>query len=291
MNARLYVGPIAGVLMTIAFGCSSSPPPDQTVTEFCSDWADAYCQLSSICNFDVTACTTYQVGVCNAFASAAQASGGRAYSQPAGVTCINQLKATFGGSPTTVSVSTLTTITDLCNRAFTGNQVTNKSCSTDYDCASGLVCAASVIAPSMKVCTTVTPKQLGAICLDPGDECQGDSYCALQQGADPQCVPTPAEGAACSATLPCGPADRCIGSTCQPLVAMGDTCASNADCATGYCDLYPPVQCTDGLTFARGSYDCQGISGADVTSSGIDAGTTSTVDAGGGSLADAATGG
>jgi hypothetical protein len=115
------------------------------------------------------------------------------------------------------------------------------------------------------VCASVTAKAPGDICGDPGDQCQGDSYCAPKPMAAPLCVPTPAMGASCSASVPCGSSDRCENGTCQPRALSGEPCSSNADCAASapYCDTYPPAACTNGLTFARGSIDCNGIAGTD----------------------------
>ena len=86
-----------------------------------------------------------------------------------------------------------------------------------------------------------------------------------------------AEGSACSATIPCGPTDRCVGGVCAPRASVGKTCATNADCnaAAPYCDTYPPAACTTGLTFARGATDCTGIAGTD-TATTPDAGTPDT---------------
>jgi hypothetical protein len=263
MRLMLCIGPLAGVLGTIAIACSSTPtppPPDSTLTEFCTDWAAAYCQIS-LCNFDLDTCESFQTGVCTSFATAAEASGLRQYSQPSGLACVKALQGAFVGSSSSVSAATLASIDTICNDAFVGSQVVQKPCTDTYDCSTGLVCA--TVPGESSVCGVSSPKTLGDPCADPGDTCTGDSYCAASS-LGPTCVATPASGTACSAAIPCGTGDYCAAGTCQALATVGQTCAATSDCVAGlYCDLYPPAACTNGLTFARGSIDCQGIAGSD----------------------------
>jgi hypothetical protein len=293
MKARLSIGSAVGALgVLVAVACSSSTPtpPDSDVSTFCSDWAKAYCQLATSCEFDPAACTTFQTGQCTSFASTAAASGTRQYSQPNGKACIDALNSAYGGNPTEISAAQLTSLNDECNRAFTGNVASDKSCTSDYDCANNLVCE-PILGGGGNVCAAVNQKNLGDICGDPGDECQGDSYCAPVAGAAPACIATPTTNSACSAAIPCGSTDHCIvaagstSTTCQIRATLGQTCATSDDCAASaaYCDTYPPAACVTGLTFGRGSIDCRGISGTDEPGTPVtddDAGTPSVTDSG-----------
>jgi hypothetical protein len=259
--------------VSLVASCSTTPaaPPDQTVAEFCADWAKAICQISSgSCQFDVTVCSGFQTSVCMSFVAGLQQTGNsRQYSQPNGKACIDALNGAYGNNPSSISADTLNATNATCTKVVVGNQVSDKPCTDDNDCASGLVCTPY---NGGKLCGPLTLKDAGDPCGDPGDSCQGNSYCAAQAGAAPQCVATPATGGACSASIPCGTADRCLAGTCQARASMGGTCATSADCASpaAYCDTYPPAACTNGFTFARGSIDCNGILGADEPS---DAGT------------------
>ena len=155
---------------------------------------------------------------------------------------------------------TLGDVAAICNKVVIGSAQTNSSCTTDNDCSGMLVCTAY---GSMNLCGPLTMKNKGDPCADPGDECTGDSYCS-QTGGDagaPLCIATPAIGQDCSANIPCGSSAHCVGGKCAARADLNATCASNDDCASGYCDLYPPVGCTMGLAFARGSDDCKGILG------------------------------
>jgi hypothetical protein len=270
MPTRLVAGLATVAIGMIVVACSVSgpPPPDQNESEFCTDWASAICQLSNgPCYFMASTCEAYQNTVCMSFVSAAESST-RQYNQPNGKACIDALKAAYGGSPSAISASTLADLNTTCEMAVIGDQQLNQPCSGDNDCATNLVCA-PVVGTSGSLCVMgLTPKEAGDICADPGDQCPADYYCAPQAGGSPTCIATPTTGP-CSAVVPCDSADTCVNGTCVPRGGAGATCSSNDDCTTTdpYCDLYPPAQCTQGLTFARGSADCNGTAGLDQAAS------------------------
>jgi hypothetical protein len=264
---------VAAACSSSSSGTTAPPPPDSTVAEFCSDWATAKCQLSTFCQFDATACATYQTTQCMSFASAATTSGFRQYSQPAGKACIDALTTAYGGNPSVISAATLAQLDTTCNAAFVGSVASDKPCTSDYDCTTGLTCSL-IPGQSASVCGSGSPVAAGGTCLATS-QCPANYYCAPVTGANPQCTATPTTGGACSGAIPCGADDFCGPSgTCQAKATVGQTCSSSSDCASSapYCDTFPPAACTTGLTFARGSIDCNGIAGMD----------TGTPDAGGG---------
>jgi hypothetical protein len=277
MKAPLFIGPIAGVLTMIVVGCSTAPtPPDQNVAAFCTDWAKAKCQIASTCQFDPAVCTTFQTQVCNDFAVAAQASGTRLYNQANGKACIDALNGAYTSNATSILASELATLDATCNKAFAGSTPPHSPCTTDFDCTGGLFCV-QVPGQTSRVCATVTDKNLGDYCADPGDSCQGQSFCGPTP-AGPQCIATAGTGNNCSAALPCGPSDRCVAGVCTARAGQGGPCATSADCGSNapYCDTYPPASCVTMLTFGRGSYDCNGIGG---TNEPVDAGPVGPVGA------------
>ncbi len=280
MRIPFFAGLGSLATATIAAACTVSPPPppDQSASEFCADYAKALCQISSVCQFDASACTTFQTAECMTNVANAQ-TGTRQYNQPNGKACIDALNAdgAYGGSPSMITAASLASISAICNKVVVGSQATNKPCTGDNDCSGTLVCASY---GTSQLCAPIVQKNLGDICGDPGDECQGDSYCAMQTGAAPQCVATPTTGQSCSAAIPCGTSDRCENGTCQPRAGVGDPCTTSDDCgpAAPYCDTYPPATCVSALTFARGSYDCSGILGTN------EPGSPSSTDAGAGGV-------
>jgi hypothetical protein len=268
-----FVTPLAVLglgAIVVACSLSISPPPDDNVTDFCNDWAKAKCQVGSgPCAFPEAPCAAYQTTQCMNFVSAAQ-SGTREYKQSNGKACIDALNSAYGGGQTSISASTLLNVDAICGKVVVGSQALNQSCTGDNDCSGSLVCA-PVVGQNQSVCVSAaTPKDAGDFCADPGDECQGDSYCAAQAGGAPQCVPTPPTNAPCSAATPCGSSDTCQNGICVARGGSGATCTSSADCASSapYCDTYPPAACTTGITFGRGGYDCNGIAGLSSSAGG-----------------------
>ena len=254
------------------------PPPDQTASEFCADYAKAICQIGGgACNFDVAACATFQTGQCMSNVAGAQTAT-RQYNQPNGKACVDALNGAYGGNPSSIDSQTLLMVDVKCNKVVVGNQASDKPCTGDNDCAGDLICA-PLLGQSSSVCASITKKNSGDICGDPGDQCQGDSYCAAQTGAAPQCIATPAVGGACSQTIPCGASNRCVNGQCAARAGMGAACATNDDCTSGFCDTYPPAQCATEVSFGRGGDDCKGILGTNEPG-GTDAGTAPSTEAG-----------
>jgi hypothetical protein len=268
MRIRLVTIFAAGAFGVVAAACTLSTPPlpDRNETEFCADWANAICQLSKgPCSFSESVCATYQTGQCMNFVGAAQ-TGTRQFNQPNAKACIDALNAAYGGggsgSTWSVEAATLVDVSAKCIKVVIGTQPAGQPCTSDNDCAGTLTCA-PLVGQNQSVCTSsVTPKDAGDFCADPGDECQGNSYCAAASGLA-KCVPTPATGGSCSQSVPCGSTDACVNGTCQPRGLKGAPCTSNDDCdaTAAYCDAYSGGHCSTGLAFAPGSFDCNGVAG------------------------------
>jgi hypothetical protein len=281
MKSRFLLGSaFVGATVLVAVACSNStPPPDSTITEFCNDWASAWCQVSSSCEIEESSCLTYQNQTCQTYASE-RTTGTRQYSQPGGKACINALNQAFGNGAMSVSTQTVLAFRDTCERAFPGSALENQTCTTDYDCTDDLVCDEGY-GQTSSVCSKVTMKNLNDPCADPGDECQGDTYCASNGSMPvPVCTPTPGLGAACSDTVPCSSGEFCApaGFCVNDEVQGQEGCTNDDQCGSGlFCDTYPPSACVNALTFSRGGIDCQGIDGTDMmTSPVLDAGTPDT---------------
>jgi hypothetical protein len=151
----------------------------------------------------------------------------------------------------------MTDMNDVCNRAFSGNVASLAACTSSYDCANDLIC-------DKGFCATSTTKAQGQPCGDPGDICDTNSYCTTPAaGGVMQCVTEGAQGAACSATLPCQSTFRCD-NTCGPLLQAGTLCAADADCdpSAPYCDPNVGNKCDLGLSFAAGAPACSAYGGS-----------------------------
>jgi hypothetical protein len=288
MRIRLVVGFALAAFGASTLACSSSSNPYADVSEYCSAYAKAICQISSTCQFDPSACETYQTAQCNEQATQATAAGTRTYTPGNVSACINALNAAYGNNATSVSASALTSINTVCAQVFVGSAGEGASCTSNFDCTvSGDICA-SAPGISGQTCAKPTPKQLNDVCADPGDQCPSDAYCAAQNGTS-KCVPAQADGATCSATEPCVGTDYCNASgICAPLAPQGQPCTTTANCSEGLiCDTYTSstvgTACVTALTFARGSVDCEGIEGLSTGgSSGGSSGSSSGSGSGGG---------
>ena len=250
--------------MASSCNLTSASPPDQNETEFCADWAKAICQVGSgQCTFDVTTCAANQTNVCTAFVDSLQG-GTRQYSQPNGAACIGALNDTYSGNQPSIAAQVLLNTAAICSKVVAGNAGSDQPCTTDSDCTGNLICTPTVLGGSNSVCAAAVSEALGDFCGGPGQQCAAGSFCQSQgPKAAPICVVGGPTGATCSATAPCVSSDTCgPDGTCQPQGTTGAACTTNSDCTSGYCDPYPPMQCTNGLTFARGSDDCNGIESA-----------------------------
>jgi hypothetical protein len=264
MNFELFLYAIATSALGVATGgCSSTPNPYPDVATFCSEKAKAICQASAICAVDPNACQASQVVACQKEANAATASGTRKYNSGAAGTCINAVRSAFGGGSSKVTYSQLVgagSITDQCERVFSGGAAVGKSCATDYDCSGSLICAPVLPGSTSRVCAGASPVNQGDFCASPGQVCQ-TSYCAIQDSGAAQCAPLAMAGQPCSSTIPCVSGQRCLSGICQAAVGPAQPCLTSDDCeaADPYCDPYAGDICTLGLTFATGAADCTGF--------------------------------
>jgi hypothetical protein len=276
MRISLVVRFAVGALAATAACTVSSPSPYAQVSEYCTAYAKAVCQISATCQFAASTCEAYQTSQCTV--QAAQAMAARAYVPGNVKPCIDALNAAYGNGATSVTIAQLTNIDSVCAKVFPGAAAEGAPCMTAADCVTtGAVCAS---APGItgQTCALPTQKQLNDVCADPGDVCPANAYCAPMAGTS-KCVAAQMIGQACSATQPCDTADYCDRGTCAALAAQGAPCATSANCAPGlFCDTYTSATvgtaCVTAYTFARGSVDCEGFEGNSTNSGPGDAGTT-----------------
>jgi hypothetical protein len=266
--------------------CMQTPAnPLGDVSGFCQEKAKAECQVTAVCAIDPSLCTTYRESLCNSDASSAMASGVRQYVPGSAQACLDALNAAYGNGSSApvlaILFAQLESITDTCERVFSGTAGTNVSCQSDYDCANNAICAL-VPGSASRVCAP--PVASTQFCF-PGSICPTDMYCAAQPNGAAICVAAAAAGQTCSASVPCVSDERCAGTACADRVTSGGACVTSSDCAAGdpYCDPNGGSVCTIGLTFAHGADDCRAYvpSGAQTVTVGPE------VDSGGADAADA----
>jgi hypothetical protein len=300
MRTRLFMGLAAGAVSITAIACSSSPNPYATVSEYCTAYAKAICQISSTCQFDPTACETYQSGQCTA-AAASTSTATRQYNSGNVQACLNALNAAYGNNPSSISSKQVANYTQVCSKVFVGSAAEGAACTSSFDCASSTDICAS--APNRSaVCAQPTQRNAGEDCGDRGDQCPSNYYCS---STSVTCVASQTTGQPCGATDPCDGKDQCIGGTCALLSTIGNTCSVSTDCGQDqsgnqlFCDTYtsleaPQPVCVNAYTFARASPDCLGIEGQGTNGTGSSSGGSSsggTSSSGGSSSGSAGDGG
>jgi hypothetical protein len=316
MRNWLGIG-LASVLLTggLVTACSSNAAPvDQDpVKTFCGNKAKAECVVASACGVTNDDCLTAREAACETAATAALASGTRSFTQANVSACLNEINSAYvcsGGAVCEVPFASLFgtgSIDDLCNQVFQGSAKQYGTCTSNYDCTNGDICAPASATSTATVCGPVVQVTPGDPCGEPGQECPMGTYCSAA-GAVPQCATRPGLNAACDeVTTPCLESLRCVSGVCTATAGAGQACNPtrvagdpNADCnpsVAGYCDPNAGNICTKGLSFATGADDCNaygqgggagGDAGIGVVDSGgtADTGTASdtgsATDAGGG---------
>jgi hypothetical protein len=252
---------LGAIILPVALfaGCkgSGSGAPE-TVADFCAQYADAVCQVTttSCVSVPLASCTANQEAVCTSLANQAMADGLRKFA-PANVgDCIGKVKAAFS-SNNPITAATQATIDLACNYVFQGKGVQlTDTCISQFDCA-GTTNGTIICDAAQKLCATAMTVAGTKQCSDVGDVCATNFYCTT--ATVPVCT---AEGTSAAAsdctTAPCDSASRCAGGTCMPLVAAGGACAADSDCASGgYCDRFgTSPACVKGLSFANSSPSC-----------------------------------
>ena len=194
---------------------------------------------ATTCLIEATDCEAERASLCNADATSATASGTRNYTQGNAQACIDALNAVYGNGATKVSFAQLEgmgSVSDICERVFSGNAGMNEPCQSSYDCTGEqhlrVGDARRVLGDGGAgpyVCAPPgEPIAEGQFCTTPGSTCVTDSYCAVKPGSAATCVPAMQENQPCNTvTAPCVSAQRCesqagvTGQTCEPRVALG----------------------------------------------------------------------
>jgi hypothetical protein len=273
------------LVAVLGAGCASKksePYPD--ATSFCNAKAQAECQIASTCLVDEKDCEAQRASLCNMDAATAMASGTRSYVQANAQPCIDALNKAYGGGSTKVSFMTLVgpgSVTDTCERVFSGNAGMNDKCVSSYDCTGNLICAPAMPGEPVEggtagyVCAPIVMVAAGGFCAAPGSTCAPSSYCAMPpSGGAYDCEPAKKQNQPCDpVTAPCESDQRCemqagvTGQTCEPRVMLGQACQTSDDCdpSAPYCDPYVGNLCTQGLSFAAGAPDCQAFKSTPAT--------------------------
>jgi hypothetical protein len=246
----------AVVFVSIGCGGGGGGSPT-TVSDFCTQYAQAVCKIAPTCGIQAMTCQTYQQGICNTMAATAVADGKRVFTPANMSNCINKLSSAYGGSAA-ITPSAMAAIDLACNYVFQGKGVLlTDTCTTQFDCA-GATDGSIICDPMAHLCAKKTTKNSGEGCTNPGEVCAQDTFCAPNTAGVDLCTATAKSGDSC-ATVPCDHTTRCVSGKCGVLAQTGEACTSSADCdpSAPYCDPFAssPI-CDSGLRFATQSPSC-----------------------------------
>ncbi len=285
---RLNGCSVAVVLLTVV-GCKgggSGGPA--TTSDFCMQYAEAICQVTTPCGAVLTTCVSYQEAQCMASATA-ETTGTRTYTPGNAAACINAVSAAYGGAHPDISVQTMANIKLACGYVFQGSvKLLATGCTTQFDCAGAT--NGTIICDNTYCAMQTSPTAADQPCGNPGQVCVANYYCAANASGVKVCTADAVSGAACSDSVPCAQNLRCANGTCGALLPSGMPCAADSDCAASapYCAPYvsPPI-CTASLNFSTGSPSCNCITagncggGAGTGGAGGSSGAAGTNGAGG----------
>ena len=261
MKTLKFLG--AAVLPLLMFaGCKgggSGGPA--TADDFCTQYADAVCQIATSCGITMTTCTAYQKSQCEALATTSTAAPGKRVFTPANTGgCISKLNAAYGASAPLITPAIQAGIDLACGYVFQGKgMVDMDTCTTQFDCA-GATNGSIICDQAHHLCATSKTISGTSQCNDNGAVCATNSYCAANSSGISSCMPegTSNPPSSCSATVPCDSNSYCANGTCMPLLVAGTPCVASSECASGgFCDPYGgSATCDDGIRFAKGSQQC-----------------------------------
>lgn len=248
------------LLPLAALGCSGGGSGgSSTVQDFCTQYAAAYCQIAvNPCGLSMDTCTTYQTGQCMAMAATAMKGTKRIFTAGNTQDCINKIKSAYG-STNPISSATQASIDLACQYVFQGpGKVNMDSCATQFDCA-GSTNGSIICDATHHLCASKNTVSGTGLCMNLGDVCSTNYYCASNNAGVSMCTPEGTSQAASPCTsAPCDSNSRCENGVCTTLAKPGEDCAVDSDCMSGgYCDHYgSSPTCDDGIQFAKGSQTC-----------------------------------
>jgi hypothetical protein len=248
----------AVVFVSIGCGGGGGSSGPSTSADFCMQYAQDVCQISASCAITMSTCVSFQLGQCNAFATAAVAGGVRVYTPNNVNDCLSKVKSAYTGT-TVITPSMLTDIDRACNYVWQGKvaQLAG-ACTTGYDCA-GATDGTIICDPTQHLCAPKMTVNSGAQCGGTaGGVCAQDTFCAPNMSNVLVCTAAAKTGDACT-TTPCDHTSRCLGGVCAALGQSGEACSASSDCmgSAPYCNPFGPSPvCSLGLQFATLSPSC-----------------------------------
>jgi hypothetical protein len=251
---------LLGLGLVPACGVLDDKP--KSVGDFCVEYAKRECgPTAAICSRNAAECEPIRRAACMSFVAPFQDGAGRVFRSDNAEDCLERVEETYKKS--LITAADFSALRGTCSRVVEGAGAANATCGADQDCRSPLVCDKGRCGPQRVVAA-------GANCANPGEVCQPTEYCKVADGLS-VCAARGDKNAACSLALPCKPSFRC-NATCVDRAAANAPCTVDDECATGYCNQYPPATvgktCLPGLSFSPFSPSCEAYFGPSPTPDG-----------------------
>lgn len=228
-------------LLTLPLGCKvekDETDPLATRTGFCDAWATDACQAKVVenCNANsATDCKATQSDFCLGIIP-------ETYVSTHAAACLAKVKAAYAdASLTSDELAVVLRLADPCDKLSKGNAAVGDSCEKNDDCntAGGVTCVIK-LGGNSGTCAKPEVVKGGDPCDHSDQVCDDGLYCDGDN-----CLAYKKTGRACNGDYECVPEDHCVvaegasASSCQPRLALNDTCTTDDECASGYCAMLP----------------------------------------------------
>lgn len=250
--------------VAVVSGCGGGSSTPITEDSYCTDKAAKECQVAAKCATMLESCKSQRKTICMAVNDASRSA--TRFFTPGNVSaCVNQTNTVYAKANSSAATQVdIDGMNDTCAYVFQGMAASGAACTSKYDCKNkNQICDTK---NGTALCSDKVTKNKGQPCGNHGEVCSNDSYCVMDSTGSYTCTAKAAQGAACSAAVPCVDPYRCdaASGTCMTKLAQGTFCGSSADClpAAPFCDQYVGCKCDLGLSFAAGALTCVDYGGA-----------------------------
>lgn len=263
MKKPLIALVLLGLCLPVACTVEEDPPdPLATSSGFCDAWAEAACQTDVVkyCNAkSVDDCQSTQGAFCRSIVPASYTSG-RAKQ------CLDAVRDAYRDAE--LSPEELQVVLHLaapCDRLSKGTRTDGQTCTKADQCdtAAGFSCITKLGASS-GVCAKPELIEAGEPCDGPSQICKPGYYCDGEN-----CISERRTGGSCEGDYECKPTDRCLKEsadaekgTCELRADLGEPCAGDSDCQSGYCVIESSAtegECASTIRLSRTEPLCESL--------------------------------
>jgi hypothetical protein len=234
--------------------CGSDPSP-LTPNQYFQQRAAATCAaLETACFVPLPTCTAARVAEYTAEYQSSL-SYFRDFIPSNAEACVAKVKEAYGKikeGMVALPAAEYNAMQAICANVYRGSSMANGPCQLDLDCYGDLVC-------DKGYCGTPKLVAPGAGCANIGETCPQGTFCSNASGIWMCTAKVGAQGA-CAAS-PCLETLRCAGGICMARLGLAESCASNDDCTSGFCEPFAG-KCAEDIRFANGTAACIAMGGS-----------------------------